>query len=54
MNKEVGPNVKEEILLFFQVNGERIDKILLWKTFKAYIQGGFISQGAYGKKKRSV
>lgn len=37
MNKEVVNKVKGDISIFFQVNREITDKILLWKTFKAYI-----------------
>lgn len=51
MNAEVVTKVSAEMLVFFQSNGEMTDKIMLWETFKAYIWGVLISQGAHKRKK---
>lgn len=31
-----------------------MDKVLLWKTFKAYIRGALVSQKVYLNKKRRL
>lgn len=54
MNKEVRARLHKEIEIFFQANGGTLDKIILWETFKVYVQGILISQKAYLRKKKVV